>query len=45
MLVIGDREAESGSVSLRRHTEGDLGTATLDEVVARLDAEIPDGAR
>jgi threonyl-tRNA synthetase len=45
MLVIGDREAESGAVSLRRHTEGDLGSATIDEVVARLDAQTPDGAR
>ncbi len=45
MLVIGDREAESGSVSLRRHSEGDLGSATVDEVAARIDAELPDGAR
>jgi threonyl-tRNA synthetase len=41
----GVREAESGAVSLRRHTEGDLGSATIDEVVARLDAQTPDGAR
>jgi threonyl-tRNA synthetase len=45
MLVIGDREAESQTVSLRRHTEGDLGSATVDEVVARIDAHTPDAAR
>jgi threonyl-tRNA synthetase len=36
MLIVGDREAESGSVSLRRHREGDLGTATVADVVQRL---------
>jgi threonyl-tRNA synthetase len=36
MLVVGDREAESGSMSLRRHREGDLGTATVAELVQRL---------
>jgi threonyl-tRNA synthetase len=40
MLIVGDREQESGAVSLRRHKEGDLGTLSLDEVRARLTAEI-----
>ncbi len=39
MLVVGDREAESGGAALRRHREGDLGTLTLDEIAARLGAE------
>ncbi len=39
MLIVGDREAESGSVSLRRHREGDIGSATVAEVVARLAEE------
>ena len=39
MLVVGDREAESGGAALRRHREGDLGTLALDEIVARLGAE------
>jgi threonyl-tRNA synthetase len=40
MLVVGDREAETGSVALRRHREGDEGTFSLDEVVARLTDEV-----
>ena len=39
MLVVGDREAEQRAVALRRHREGDQGTAPLDEVVERLVAE------
>jgi threonyl-tRNA synthetase len=36
MLVVGDREAESGSVSVRRHGEGDQGTVTVDEFAQQL---------
>ncbi len=39
MLVIGDREAESGSVSLRRHGREDLGAMPLDAVVEQLAIE------
>ena len=39
MLVVGDREAESGAAALRRHREGDLGTLALDEIADRLRAE------
>ena len=39
MLVVGDREAESGTAALRRHKEGDLGTFALDEIAGRLSAE------
>jgi threonyl-tRNA synthetase len=45
MLVVGDRELESGHVSIRSHDRGDLGAEALDEVVARLveeAAERPD---
>jgi threonyl-tRNA synthetase len=31
MLVVGDKEAESGSVGVRRHREGDIGSMTVDE--------------
>jgi threonyl-tRNA synthetase len=41
MLVVGDREAESGMVSLRRHREGDLGTLSLEETRAMLADELP----
>ena len=40
MLVVGDREAETGSVSVRRHRGGDEGTFTVEEFVARIEAEI-----
>ena len=40
MLVVGDREAESGAAALRRHGEGDLGTLAVDEIAARLSAEV-----
>ena len=40
MLVVGDREAEADAAALRRHREGDLGTVSLDEAIARLRAEI-----
>ncbi|MCW2984895.1 MAG: thrS [Conexibacter sp.] len=37
MLVVGDREAESGSVAVRRHGQGDQGTVTVDEFVAQIE--------
>ncbi len=40
MLVVGDREAESGGAALRRHREGDLGSATVAEIAERLSTEI-----
>jgi threonyl-tRNA synthetase len=40
MAVIGAREAEAGQVSLRRRKEGDLGSVSIAEVVARLTSEI-----
>ncbi len=40
MLVVGDREADADTAALRRHREGDLGTFGLEEVAARLVAEV-----
>ncbi|HEU4367615.1 MAG TPA: threonine--tRNA ligase [Methylomirabilota bacterium] len=40
MLVVGGREAEQGTVSLRRRTGEDLGAVPLDRVLADLAAEI-----
>jgi threonyl-tRNA synthetase len=34
MLVLGDKEAESGEVTVRRRTGGDIGTMTLDAFIA-----------
>src|SRR4051794_35928586 len=40
MLVVGDKEAENDSVSIRRHREGDQGSATVHEAIERLRGEI-----
>jgi len=40
MLIIGGREAEQGTVSLRRHSEGDLGAVSVEDVIERLRTEI-----
>ena len=40
MLVIGDKEAEAGTVAVRKRGEGDIGAMALDAFVAQLDAEI-----
>jgi len=40
MLVVGDREAESDAVALREHGKGDAGTIRVEELIARLQAEV-----
>ncbi|MFZ5597514.1 MAG: threonine--tRNA ligase [Bacillota bacterium] len=40
MLVVGDREAENGTVSVRHRTAGDLGTMDVDSFIARIKEEI-----
>ncbi len=40
MMIIGRREKESGTVSLRKHGEGDLGTYSLDEIINRFQKEV-----
>jgi threonyl-tRNA synthetase len=40
MLVIGDREAESGQIALRSRSRGDLGAVGLDDVVKMLKEEV-----
>lgn len=44
MLVLGEREREARSVAIRRHGKGNVGTVSLDEALAVLQAEcaIPD---
>jgi threonyl-tRNA synthetase len=39
MLIVGEREAEAGEVSLRRHGRRNLGARPLETVVAALEAE------
>jgi threonyl-tRNA synthetase len=40
MLIVGDREAESDSVSLREHRGGDRGSVSVAELTGRLVSEI-----
>jgi threonyl-tRNA synthetase len=42
MLVVGDKEADSGSVSVRHHGGGDLGAMDLSGLVARMREEVGD---
>ncbi|KMQ51452.1 Threonyl-tRNA synthetase [Chitinispirillum alkaliphilum] len=36
MAIAGEKEQETGTVSLRRHTKGDLGTISADEFISEL---------
>lgn len=45
MLVIGDREAENGVVSVRSRKEGDLGTMTADAFIGRALREVAEKVR
>ena len=40
MLIIGDKEAEQGVVAVRYRSEGDLGTMSLDDLIARMSEEV-----
>jgi threonyl-tRNA synthetase len=43
MLVVGDKETESGEVSVRHHGDGDLGGMSLDALIVRMEQEIATG--
>lgn len=40
MLVVGENEAQDGSVSVRRRGEGDLGVMSVDDFVLHVKKEI-----
>ncbi len=40
MLIVGEQEAEDGTISVRRHGEGDLGTMKIEEFVNLINTEI-----
>ena len=44
MLVVGDKEAEEGTVSVRRRGEGDIGSMKIDEFIALADKDIAEKA-
>ncbi|MBR2405663.1 MAG: threonine--tRNA ligase [Clostridia bacterium] len=45
MLIIGEREAEAGLVSVRSRKDGDIGTMTTDEFIAKALKEVADKVR
>ena len=42
MLILGDKEVESGGVAVRSRSEGDLGTMSLDDLIAKLSQMVKD---
>ena len=45
MLVVGDREAEAGTVSVRSRSEGDIGVMPVADFLSKAQQEIQDKAR
>lgn len=45
MLVIGDKEAESGAVSVRMRGEGDIGAMAVEDFLARALLEVAEKKR
>jgi threonyl-tRNA synthetase len=39
MIVLGDKEAEAGTIAVRTRAGGDQGTMTLDEFIAKIDVQ------
>lgn len=40
MLIVGEKEAEDGTVSVRKHGEGDLGTFKIEEIIQKIQDEV-----
>ena len=40
MIIVGEKEEKEGTVSVRKHGEGDLGTFTIEEFVSLIKEEI-----
>ena len=40
MLIIGDKDIENGTVSLRHRKDGDLGSMSLEDFMAKMKEEI-----
>jgi len=36
MLIVGDKEAETGTVSLRHRRQGDMGSLTIEQCLGQL---------
>ena len=40
MLIVGEKEEKDGTVSVRRHGEGDKGTYSIKDFIALMNTEI-----
>jgi len=40
MLIVGEKEQEEGSVSVRKHGEGDKGSYSLDDFKKLIETEV-----
>ena len=40
MLIVGEQEAENGTVSVRKHGEGDIGTMSIEEFSQLIETEV-----
>ena len=40
MLIVGEKEAENETVSVRKHGEGDLGTFKIEEIIEKIQNEV-----
>ena len=40
MLILGEKEAKTGNVSVRKHREGDMGTMSTEAFVELIDKEV-----
>jgi threonyl-tRNA synthetase len=40
MLIVGEQEAENGTVSVRKHGEGDIGTMSVEDFAQIIKKEV-----
>ncbi|HPR27910.1 MAG TPA: His/Gly/Thr/Pro-type tRNA ligase C-terminal domain-containing protein, partial [Chitinophagales bacterium] len=40
MLIVGEKEAENGTVSVRKHGAGDQGSVTAEQFIEQINLEI-----
>jgi len=45
MLIVGEKEEASGTVSVRKHGQGDIGTFTIDEFVNLINNEVDEALK
>jgi threonyl-tRNA synthetase len=40
MIIVGENEENKGTVSVRKHGEGDLGTYTIEDFISLIEKEV-----